>query len=211
MDKGIVLLAAGGPAAISFPQRRSAHELKAGGWSVHLVTDSRAERLCGKLSGGEIHVVPSGDDRLEEPHQPSPSSPLRCARATSDGARKLMARLKPKVVVGFGGYPTVPPLLAATGMGIPSMIHEQNAVMGRANKASANRVKAIAGGFLPEPAVDMRFQDGDDGQSGPPAVLERRDHSLSALDGWRIPPRGLRRQPGRAVLLQGHPARRSRR
>src|SRR5690606_2277219 len=59
-------------------------------------------------------------------------------------------RLKPLAVVGFGGYPTVPPLLAATSMGVPTMIHEQNAVMGRANKALAGRVKAIAGGFLPE-------------------------------------------------------------
>jgi UDP-N-acetylglucosamine--N-acetylmuramyl-(pentapeptide) pyrophosphoryl-undecaprenol N-acetylglucosamine transferase len=58
--------------------------------------------------------------------------------------------LKPVAVVGFGGYPTVPPLLASTGMGVPSLLHEQNAVMGRANKALAKRVKAIAGGFLPE-------------------------------------------------------------
>jgi UDP-N-acetylglucosamine--N-acetylmuramyl-(pentapeptide) pyrophosphoryl-undecaprenol N-acetylglucosamine transferase len=61
-----------------------------------------------------------------------------------------MARLRPLAVVGFGGYPTVPPLLASTGLGIPTLIHEQNAVMGRANKALAKRVQAIAGGFLPE-------------------------------------------------------------
>jgi UDP-N-acetylglucosamine--N-acetylmuramyl-(pentapeptide) pyrophosphoryl-undecaprenol N-acetylglucosamine transferase len=61
----------------------------------------------------------------------------------------LLLVARPAAVVGFGGYPTVPPLLASTGLGVPSIIHEQNAVMGRANKALAGRVKAIAGGFLP--------------------------------------------------------------
>ena len=60
----------------------------------------------------------------------------------------LIARLKPQAVVGFGGYPTLPPLFAATRRGVPTMVHEQNAVMGRANKALAPRVTAIAGGFL---------------------------------------------------------------
>jgi UDP-N-acetylglucosamine--N-acetylmuramyl-(pentapeptide) pyrophosphoryl-undecaprenol N-acetylglucosamine transferase len=62
----------------------------------------------------------------------------------------LIGTLKPGVVIGFGGYPTLPPLYAATRRGVPTMIHEQNAVMGRANRALAARVTAIAGGFLPE-------------------------------------------------------------
>ncbi|WP_322988726.1 UDP-N-acetylglucosamine--N-acetylmuramyl-(pentapeptide) pyrophosphoryl-undecaprenol N-acetylglucosamine transferase, partial [Hoeflea sp.] len=62
----------------------------------------------------------------------------------------LIRRIRPDAVIGFGGYPTIPPLLAASNAGLPTMIHEQNAVMGRANKALAGRVKAIAGGFLPE-------------------------------------------------------------
>ena len=59
MDKGIVLLAAGGTGGHLFPAEALAHELKAGGWSVHLVTDSRAERFAGKFPADEIHVVPS--------------------------------------------------------------------------------------------------------------------------------------------------------
>uniref|UniRef100_UPI0026206A3A UDP-N-acetylglucosamine--N-acetylmuramyl- (pentapeptide) pyrophosphoryl-undecaprenol N-acetylglucosamine transferase n=1 Tax=uncultured Rhizobium sp. TaxID=155567 RepID=UPI0026206A3A len=65
-------------------------------------------------------------------------------------AARLIRRLRPSAVVGFGGYPTVPPLLAASGMNIATVIHEQNAVMGRANKMLAPKVTAIAGGFLPE-------------------------------------------------------------
>ena len=59
----------------------------------------------------------------------------------------MLPRLKPAIVVGFGGYPTVPPLLAASLRGIPTLIHEQNAVMGRANRLLAPRVRAIATGF----------------------------------------------------------------
>ncbi|MBN8966591.1 MAG: UDP-N-acetylglucosamine--N-acetylmuramyl-(pentapeptide) pyrophosphoryl-undecaprenol N-acetylglucosamine transferase, partial [Rhizobiales bacterium] len=58
-----------------------------------------------------------------------------------------LPRLKPAVVVGFGGYPTVPPLFAASVRGIPTLVHEQNAVMGRANRMLAQRVRAIATGF----------------------------------------------------------------
>ncbi|WP_296084899.1 undecaprenyldiphospho-muramoylpentapeptide beta-N-acetylglucosaminyltransferase [uncultured Agrobacterium sp.] len=148
MTKGIVMLAAGGTGGHVFPAEALAYELKARGYSIHLVTDSRAERYAGKFPAEEIHVVPSATIGSK--------NPIRVIKALATlwtglrSARKLMTRLKPVAVVGFGGYPTVPPLLASTGMGVPSLLHEQNAVMGRANKALAKRVKAIAGGFLPE-------------------------------------------------------------
>ncbi len=148
MSKGIVLLAAGGTGGHVFPAEALAYKLKERGYSVHLVTDSRAERYAGKFPADEIHVVPSATIGSK--------NPVAVARALwklwsgMRAAKKLIARLKPAVVVGFGGYPTVPPLLAATRLGVPAMIHEQNAVMGRANKALASRVQAIAGGFLPE-------------------------------------------------------------
>ena len=62
-------------------------------------------------------------------------------------ARSLIARLKPAVVIGFGGYPTVPPVLAAAWSGVPSLIHDSNAVIGRANRFLAPRVTAIATTF----------------------------------------------------------------
>jgi UDP-N-acetylglucosamine--N-acetylmuramyl-(pentapeptide) pyrophosphoryl-undecaprenol N-acetylglucosamine transferase len=148
MTKGIILLAAGGTGGHLFPAEALAHELRARDYSVHLVTDSRAERFAGSFPADEIHVVPSATFASK--------NPIAMAKALLTlwkglrAARRLMTRLKPLAVVGFGGYPTVPPLLASTGLGIPSMVHEQNAVMGRANKALAARVSAIAGGFLPE-------------------------------------------------------------
>jgi UDP-N-acetylglucosamine--N-acetylmuramyl-(pentapeptide) pyrophosphoryl-undecaprenol N-acetylglucosamine transferase len=59
----------------------------------------------------------------------------------------LLLQLRPIAVVGFGGYPTVPPILAATLRGVPTVIHEQNSVIGRANRFLAPRVSAIATGF----------------------------------------------------------------
>ena len=181
MTKGIVLLAAGGTGGHLFPAEALAHELKAGGWSVHLVTDSRAERFAGKFPADEIHVVPSATIGSR-----NPVSIVRSLFTLWKGmraARKLLARLRPKVVVGFGGYPTVPPLLAATGMGVPSMIHEQNAVMGRANKALANRVKAVAGGFLPETGGAYAAKTVTTGNPVRPAVLDAASVAYEASAG----------------------------
>lgn len=170
MTKGIVMLAAGGTGGHLFPAEALAHELKASGYSVHLVTDSRAERYSGKFPADEIHVVPSATIGSKNPVKVARS--LWTLWSGMRAAKRLMAKVRPKVVVGFGGYPTVPPLLAATGMGIPSMIHEQNAVMGRANKALAGRVKAIAGGFLPETGGLYADKTVTTGNPVRPAVLD---------------------------------------
>jgi UDP-N-acetylglucosamine--N-acetylmuramyl-(pentapeptide) pyrophosphoryl-undecaprenol N-acetylglucosamine transferase len=170
MSKGIILLAAGGTGGHLFPAEALGHELKARGFSVHLVTDSRAERFAGKFPADEIHVVPSATFASK-----NPVTMLKTGWKLWTGmraARRLISRLKPLAVVGFGGYPTVPPLMAATGMGVPSIIHEQNAVMGRANKMLASRVQAIAGGFLPETDGPFAAKTVTTGNPVRPAVLE---------------------------------------
>ncbi|MGV1752347.1 undecaprenyldiphospho-muramoylpentapeptide beta-N-acetylglucosaminyltransferase [Agrobacterium sp. CG674] len=173
MSKGIVLLAAGGTGGHVFPAEALAYELKARGYAVHLVTDSRAERYAGKFPADEIHVVPSATIGSK--------NPIAVAKALLTlwkglrAARRLVTKLKPVAVVGFGGYPTVPPLLASTGLGVPSLIHEQNAVMGRANKALAKRVKAIAGGFLPETQGEYAAKTVATGNPVRPAVLAAAD------------------------------------
>lgn len=177
-DRGIVLLAAGGTGGHLFPAEALAHELKASGYSVHLVTDDRAERYAGKFPAEEIHVVPSATIGSK--------NPIKLARSILKlwtglrAARRLITRLKPKAIVGFGGYPTVPPLLAATQMGVPSIIHEQNAVMGRANRLLASRVRAIAGGFLPEGAGAFAAKTVTTGNPVRPAVLEAAEAAYSA-------------------------------
>lgn len=148
MGKGVIVLAAGGTGGHLFPAEALAHELTSRGYDVHLATDARAQRFASAFAEDHVHVIRSATI--------SGRNPLAIARtmwALWQGnldSRRLFRKLKPKLVAGFGGYPTLPPLYAASRMKIPTLIHEQNAVMGRANKGLAARVDAIAGGFLPE-------------------------------------------------------------
>tara|TARA_R110002020_G_scaffold48286_6_gene137688 strand:- start:56882 stop:58009 length:1128 start_codon:yes stop_codon:yes gene_type:complete len=147
-ESKLFLLSAGGTGGHLFPAEALAHELSARGHRVHLVTDKRAERFAGKFPASEIHIVRSATIGSK-----NPVKVIRSLWTLFQGVReagRLLRRIRPDAVVGFGGYPTIPPLIAASNAGIPSMLHEQNAVMGRANKALASRVKVIAGGFLPE-------------------------------------------------------------
>ncbi len=169
MSRGIVLLAAGGTGGHVFPAEALAFKLRERGYSVHLVTDSRAERYAGKFPADEIHVVPSATIGSKNPVAVARS--LWKLWTGMRSAKRLIQRLEPVVVVGFGGYPTVPPLLAATRLGVPSMLHEQNAVMGRANKALAPRVRAIAGGFLPESGGTFSDKTVATGNPVRPAIL----------------------------------------
>jgi UDP-N-acetylglucosamine--N-acetylmuramyl-(pentapeptide) pyrophosphoryl-undecaprenol N-acetylglucosamine transferase len=124
------------------------HELIARGWSVHLATDSRAQRFAGSFPAEEIHAIQSATFGSR-----NPLAMARSALSIWNGVREagsVINRIKADTVVGFGGYPTLPPVFAATRRRVPTLVHEQNAVMGRANKALAARVTAIAGGFLAE-------------------------------------------------------------
>jgi UDP-N-acetylglucosamine--N-acetylmuramyl-(pentapeptide) pyrophosphoryl-undecaprenol N-acetylglucosamine transferase len=141
----LVLLSAGGTGGHLFPAEALAGALRARGARVALATDTRA--------GGMLDAFPADEVVQIAAATPSGRSPLRMARVAlvlAGGylqARRAIRRLKPAVVVGFGGYPTVPPVFAATGMGVKTLIHEQNGVMGRANRFLAPRVSAIATGF----------------------------------------------------------------
>lgn len=150
MAKGVILLAAGGTGGHLFPAEALAHELKQRGWAVHLATDDRAERFAGHFPAEAIHQIRSATVGSK-----NPLALLATFWKLWGGVRQastVIRRIKPAVVVGFGGYPTLPPLYAATRRGVATLIHEQNAVMGRANRALSRRVTAIAGGFLPEDA-----------------------------------------------------------
>jgi UDP-N-acetylglucosamine--N-acetylmuramyl-(pentapeptide) pyrophosphoryl-undecaprenol N-acetylglucosamine transferase len=169
MSKGVIVLCAGGTGGHLFPAEALAHELSARGWEVHLATDTRAQRFAGTFPAKAVHVIRSATI--------SGRNPIAIARTMwklwqgNLDARKLFRELKPKLVAGFGGYPTLPPLYAATRMGIPTLIHEQNAVMGRANRGLAPRVDAIAGGFLPERGGDFSAKTLQTGNPVRPAVL----------------------------------------
>ncbi len=140
-----VLVAAGGTGGHLFPAEALAAALYRRGIPVHLVTDHRATRYGTGFPDDRVHVVSSatlGGRSL--------FSLGKTVAALGIGylqSRRLIGRLKPAAVIGFGGYPTLPPVLAAAWSGTPSLIHDSNAVIGRANKFLAPRVRAIATTF----------------------------------------------------------------
>ena len=141
----LVLLAAGGTGGHLFPAEALADALDRRGVSAALATDDRAERYGKAFRTRDIHIITSATVRGR-----NPLSLVRTAVMLSVGTLqclRLLARTRPSAVVGFGGYPTIPPVLAATLRNVPSLIHEQNAVMGRANRFLAPRVDAIAISF----------------------------------------------------------------
>lgn len=141
----LVLLAAGGTGGHLFPAEALAEVLGRRGLIVDLATDDRAERYGKKFPARQIHVIASATVRGRNPIALARTAAL--IGIGSVQALRLIGRLQPSAVVGFGGYPTVPPVLAATLRKVPTLIHEQNAVMGRANRFLASRVDAIATSF----------------------------------------------------------------
>src|SRR4030081_100984 len=138
----LILLAAGGTGGHLFPAEALGVELIRRGFRVRLATDSRELRYSGLFSRDTIDVVPSETVRGRSPWSLARTGVLLAAGTAV--SLNLMRRLKPKAVVGFGGYPTLPPLLAAKMFGVPGIIHEANAVLGRANRFLSRRVGAIA-------------------------------------------------------------------
>ena len=140
-----VMLAAGGTGGHLFPAFALAEELVARGIEVDLVTDMRGDKFGTNFPGRKVYQVPSATLTGR-----SPIAILRTLWSLGRGtlaAHRLLGRVKPGMVIGFGGYPTFPPLVAAWSRGIPSGIHEQNAVLGRANRMLAKIVNVVATSF----------------------------------------------------------------
>ena len=148
-----IVLTAGGTGGHLFPAQALAGELVRRGYEIELITDTRAASFGDDFPARAVHRVPSATFRGR-----SPIEAMRMVATNSNGfkmAYDVMGNVKPKAMVGFGGYPTIPPVLAALARGIPSGVHEQNSVMGRANRFLAPMVKAIAVSF-----EDTKYLDG---------------------------------------------------
>ena len=135
------VLAAGGTGGHLTPAFALAHALERRGHHVALITDARGDAIPGKPDFLTAHVLPAG--RFGK----NPLGWPRGLAAVLEGRRmalRLFDSFEPSAVVGFGGYPALPALLAARKAGVPSVIHEPNAVLGRVNRLLAVRVNAIA-------------------------------------------------------------------
>lgn len=188
--KGTIILAAGGTGGHLFPAEALGIELTCRGFDVHLLTDERARRFVNSFPDDHVHVINSATVTGQ--------NPFTFIRAFSHlmygmyQSRQLIRQLKPGLVAGFGGYPTLPPLYAAITMHIPTFIHEQNAVMGRANRFLAARVNAIAGGFLES-----------EGKFAGKIVVTGNPLRASVIEASRVPYRQASRDEPFSLLIFG--------
>lgn len=146
------ILIAGGTGGHLFPAMALAQELIRRGHAVELMTDHRVESYGADFPARQIHIVPAAT--------PSGANPVKLMGASLTILRGIktawskLRKVRPDAVIGFGGYPTFPPFIAANLLGIPGILHEQNAVMGRANRALARFADILAMSF-----PNTRFAD----------------------------------------------------
>jgi UDP-N-acetylglucosamine--N-acetylmuramyl-(pentapeptide) pyrophosphoryl-undecaprenol N-acetylglucosamine transferase len=148
------VLAAGGTGGHLIPAFALAVELERRGHHVALVTDERGAKIPGKPAFLPAHVLPAG--RMAK----NPIAALKALRAIWQGrgmALRLFESFQPSCVIGFGGYPALPALLAAQAAKVPTVIHEQNAVLGRVNRFLAKRVDAIATSYAEVDRLDPKL------------------------------------------------------
>lgn len=139
-----IILAAGGTGGHMFPAEALARTLMARGHSVVLVTDKRGKAFGDALPDVRVERIRAGNTT------PGIMGKLRMVVELVMGtaqARSLLRALTPSLVVGFGGYPSVPTVFAAQTASIPTLLHEQNAVLGRANRLLAGKARMICTSF----------------------------------------------------------------
>jgi UDP-N-acetylglucosamine--N-acetylmuramyl-(pentapeptide) pyrophosphoryl-undecaprenol N-acetylglucosamine transferase len=142
---GLIVLTTGGTGGHIFPAEALAAELLSRGFALALVTDRRGQNFGGTLGQLPVHRIRAGGvagRKLVARMQAILDLAVGFLQA-----RVLLARMRPAAVIGFGGYASLPATLAASFSGIPTALHEQNAVLGRANRMLAPRVSRIATAF----------------------------------------------------------------
>lgn len=147
----LIALAAGGTGGHMFPAEALAQELKRRGFRVLLVTDARGDRYTANFPADEKFLISAAS-----PSVGGPIAKAAAAISLASGLMKVLAefrRMKPAAVIGFGGYPSFPAMRAAAMLGVPHGIHEQNGVLGRANRMSIGAAAFLAHGF---PVLDKR-------------------------------------------------------
>lgn len=148
MAAPLLMIAAGGTGGHMFPAQALAEAMIGRGWRVKLSTDARGARYAGGFPKA-VTVEEVGSATFARGGVLAKAAvPFRIAGGVA-GAVLAMLRDRPAVVVGFGGYPTIPALAAAVVLKRPRMIHEQNGVLGKVNARFATRVDAVACGTWP--------------------------------------------------------------
>jgi UDP-N-acetylglucosamine--N-acetylmuramyl-(pentapeptide) pyrophosphoryl-undecaprenol N-acetylglucosamine transferase len=133
---------AGGTGGHLFPAMALAQVLKRRGHEIHLMTDHRVGAYGDEFPADQVHIVPSATPSVRNPIQFLVAG-LTIVLGIGVAWVKLLG-IRPDAVVAFGGYPAYPPFVAASLIGLPGVLHEQNAVLGRSNRALAKRALVLA-------------------------------------------------------------------
>ncbi|CAA6604277.1 UDP-N-acetylglucosamine--N-acetylmuramyl-(pentapeptide) pyrophosphoryl-undecaprenol N-acetylglucosamine transferase [Rhodospirillaceae bacterium LM-1] len=177
----LIMLTAGGTGGHVFPAEALAEELMRRGYRLALVTDRRGQAYGGVLGRVETFRIRAGGIAGR-----GLTSKIKAVIDLGLGtiqALGLIRRMNPAVVVGFGGYASLPAMLAALLLGAPAMLHEQNAVLGRANRVLASRVRRVATSFR-----HVKFIESTDkhvvrtGMPVRPAILNESEKPYPAMD-----------------------------
>ncbi|MGB0498332.1 MAG: undecaprenyldiphospho-muramoylpentapeptide beta-N-acetylglucosaminyltransferase [Rubricella sp.] len=138
-----LVIAAGGTGGHMFPAQALAEEMLARGWRVTLSTDDRGARYAGGFPDAVERRIVEAATFARGGVTGKLAAPFRILRGIA-AARADMAADRPACVIGFGGYPALPAMAAGLSLRLPVLIHEQNGVPGRVNRAFASRVSAVA-------------------------------------------------------------------
>lgn len=184
---GLVMIAAGGTGGHLFPAAAFAETMLKRGWRIVLMTDARGRRYAEGFPAEKIIDVPAATMSLSNPIAAIPAS-FKIARGLAAGDR-YVKQLKPNLVAGFGGFPSVPALWAARSQKRPILIFQSDAVLGRVNRFFAPSAAAVACGFdrldrVPKGCEDKKHVTGNPIR---PAILAARDKPYPELTaGGRI-------------------------
>lgn len=181
---GVIVLATGGTGGHVFPAQALARALMARGYRLVLVTDRRGGAYGGLLGGLETHRIRAAG--ISGRGLTARISALFQLGLGLLQARRLLKRLGPSAVIGFGGYPSVPTMVAAAQLGFKTVIHEQNAVLGRANRLLAHRADRVATAFDTTAMLreaDRARAERTGNPVRPEIVESRRPYAPPASDG----------------------------
>ena len=184
MASRVAVVAAGGTGGHMFPAQALAEVLGARGWRVILATDERGALYADKFPADTRISMAAATARAGDPIGMAKAG-LAVLRGTMH-ARSVFKRMDPAVVVGFGGYPSLPALLAALSQKRPTVIHEQNAVFGRVNRFLADRAALVA--IVQDPQTDLYapIPHGYDGHTILREILIVADHNAYHIGEFAI-------------------------